>query len=450
MPYRLPLALSDFTAGAVPLTAMVNSKQAVFKVNKQPPSDAPPQAYSTVINCRKPGGRRALAAAAGNREVKTQRVRLAKIPGVDFGPDRKRKRDGDDDAHREGSSTEMVASNSSGSANPPKTISRQHIPPPKFRRGKAVGKSIDLDTWFTILSFSDPAQLLEMRTKIASCYRFLRDNPMLWKHSRNYYHHGTLPDPPVAELTEFQYAHLRHGHGCMGCGTPSTRKTYWAFLRRWCKNCLQARVIKEQDVGGLLKDSKGEDLSFLQKCLPSGIFDSWGNFTGVGPATSHSLKTVYLKADVLLLVAEYERESSANRDNWLTEGRNWIAKKQEMVEERRRFAEAMQAWEDSTRQTKSFDYSQRKAQRKRYFVEKALHLSITLREMECCPAYRRAIAIPKEPNMTSWLQLKPKLEKEVRDLRALGGRPSLPFPLPDGPAGFHFSGSSTPSTDFYM
>ncbi|KAF1960361.1 hypothetical protein CC80DRAFT_489535 [Byssothecium circinans] len=409
---------------------MVNSTQAVFKVNKQTPLNAPPLPYSGVINYRKPGGKRAPA--------KTQRVRL--IPGVDIEPDRKRKRDeGEHVQRREMSISTTVVATEAPARIPTATAHR--IPPPKFRRGKVIGKSIDLDTWFTILSFSNPAQLLEMRTKIASCYRFLRDNPMLWKHSRSHYYHGTLPDPP-SELTEFQYAHLRHGHGCMSCGTPSTRKTYWAFLRRWCKNCLQAKTVKEQDMAALMKDSTGEDLSYLQKCLPSAIFDSWGNFTGVGPATTHSLKTVYLKSDAKALVAEYERESAADRTTWFAEMRTWIANKQELVEERRRFADAMQAWEDNTRHSKSLKYQQRKSQRKEYFAEKASHLSITVREMECCPAYRRAIQIPKEANNTSWLQLKPKLEKEVADLRARA--PS------NAPVTFPFSGSSTPSNNFYI
>ncbi|KAF2256350.1 hypothetical protein BU26DRAFT_513183 [Trematosphaeria pertusa] len=426
---------------------MVNSKNVAFKVNKQTPtSAAPPQAYGTVINCRKPGGKRALKE---EKEVKSRRVRLAKVSGAEEW-DRKRKR-ADDPIHEDVANPrpkKLAVSNRDPASSSALAIRERPFAPPrpqlhkptKFRRGKALAKGVDLDCWFTILSFSDPAQLLEMRAKIASCYRFLRDNPKLWEHSRNYYYGGTLPDPP-SELTEFQYAHLRHGHGCMACGTPSTRKTYWAFLRRWCKTCLQSKTIKEQDAMDMFKDANGEDISFISKCLPAGIFDSWGNFVGVGPANAHSLKTVYLYSDVKKLVDDFVKESRDNYVSWHAEMRTWISNRVKVVEERREFARKMELWEDATRQSKSFDYHEKKQARKLFFVDKAAQLvpPISLMEMECCPSYRRAIAIPKDPNMTSWLQLKPKLEKEAATLKSRGG--------PRERGLYSLSESSTPSID---
>ncbi|CAI6338191.1 unnamed protein product [Periconia digitata] len=430
---------------------MVNSKHAAFKVNKQTPANGPPpQAYSTVINCRKPAGKRALALKERGGDVKELRtLRFTKIPGVPCPEQLPQKRKFLDDVDLafgvdQGPFAKKACTAPTSSDGRRSLIAAKPSTgmPTKFRRGKSVSKPLDLDSWFTILSFSDPAQLLEMRAKIPSCYRFLRDNPMLWKHSRDYYYRGTLPDLPPHELTEFQYAHLRHGHGCMSCGTPSTRKTYWAFLRRWCKSCLQSKTIKEVDAIDLFKDQKGEDVSFLQKCLPSGIFDSWGNFVGVGPAATLSYKTVYLISDVNALVAEYNQESIVKGGPW--DMRTWMAAKTQVVEERHQFARKMELWEDSTRASKSFEHLAKKQARKEYFAEKAAHLSppVYLRDMECCPSYRRAVAIPKEPNMTSWLQLKPKLEKEAADLRATGGAPSQ---LPT----FPMSGTSTPCTDLY-
>jgi hypothetical protein len=409
---------------------MVNSKNVAFRVNKQTPwTGPPPQAYGTVINCRKPGGKRALG---GETEVKSQRVRLSKIDGSED-QDAKRKRGDEGVGHlqlREGVLPVGVLAHETGLA----LSARQSSPTPqpqvykptKLRRGKTSSKGVDIDCWHTILSFSDPAQLLELRTKISSCYRFLRDYPMLWKHSRTYYFHGTLPDPP-AELTEFQYAHLRHGYGCMRCGTRTTRKTYWAFLRRWCKVCLQLRTIKEHDAMALFKNEKGEDISYIRKCLPSGIFDSWGNFVGVGPATTHSLKTVYLTSEIQQLVADFVAETKSNDGSEPVDMTNWIAAKVKVVNERHEFARKMELWEDMARQSTSSKHSGKKAARKTFFVWKASLLSppMSLREVESCPSYRRAIAIPKEPNMTSWLLLKPKLEKEVAELRAKGGLPPM-------------------------
>ncbi|PSN68723.1 hypothetical protein BS50DRAFT_323334 [Corynespora cassiicola Philippines] len=427
---------------------MVNSKNVAFKVNKQTPSSGPPpRAFGTVINCRKPAGKRALK---GVDEVRSQQVPLTRVHGSTQ-LDKKRKREEEDSKngesatnHADGSAVVSAAGTSSAppmKQRPFPSLRPQLPKPTRFRRGKTLSKGVDLDCWFLILSFSDPAQLLEMRSKIASCYRFLRDNPMLWKHSRSYYYGGDLPDPP-SELNEFQYAHLRHGHGCMSCGTPSTRKTYWAFLRRWCKACLHSKTVKEQDALALFKDANGDDISFIQKCIPAGTFDSWGNFVGVGPASTHSLKTVYLLSDVQRVVADYIRDSRENYVSWHAEMRTWINDRVAVVDERREFARKMELWEDMTRTSKTYDYQEKKQARKTYFIEKASQLTppISQNDMERCPSYRRAVAIPKDPNMTSWLQLKPKLQKEVSELVSMN---TILMNLYTG------SGSSTPGADFY-
>ncbi|KAF1849894.1 uncharacterized protein K460DRAFT_270293 [Cucurbitaria berberidis CBS 394.84] len=426
---------------------MVNAKNVAFKVNKQTPfSQTIAGAYGTVINCRKPAGK---ASSREHKEVRSHHVPLANVPGAS-----KRKR-GEEGKREFDESTSLSISSGSHATeiliptrdHPLLNQQWQQRKPTRLRRGKTLSKGVDLDCWFTILSFSDPAQLLEMRSKIASCYRFLRDNPMLWKHSRNYYYGSGMPDPP-SQLTEFQYAHLRHGHGCMSCHAPNTRKTYWAFLRRWCKTCLQAKTLKEHEAMVLLRNANGEDISYLHKALPSGIFDSWGNFVGVGPASTHSLKTVYLLSDVEALIAEYTRERQQDLD-WHAELRSWHAKKIDLVEERKTFAKKMEMWEETTRTSKSFDYQAKKSARKVYFERKALQLNppISVRDMEACPSYRRAVAIPKEPNNTSWLQLKPKLEKEAADLAALkvqGGT------LDSHISTASTSGTSTPNSNMEM
>ncbi|KAI8934256.1 hypothetical protein NX059_008999 [Plenodomus lindquistii] len=398
---------------------MVNAKYVAFKVNKQPTiSQGPAQAYGTIINCRAQAGKHA---GQAQKEVRSHHVPLSNVPGA-----LKRKR-GDDGKHECAESTAATSCHENSMTPPPALLQRplltqhwQQCKPVRRRKCETTSKGVDLDSWFTILSFSDPAQLLEMREKIASCYRFLRDNPMLWKHSRSYYYGSDMPDPP-SELTEFQYAHLRHGHGCMSCGAKSTRKTYWAFLRRWCKACLQSKTIRESDALALLKGENGEDISFIKSCLPPGIFDSWGNFVGVGPAATHSLKTIYSVLDVRKLVAEYIAEArtrSADQEELRTWYATWHADKMKIIEERKVFAKQMELWEETTRSTKSIDYQARKFARKVFFQKKALQLTppIELQQLEACPSYRRAIAIPKAPNITSWNQLRPKLEKEAAEM----------------------------------
>ncbi|KAF9693799.1 hypothetical protein EKO04_008360 [Ascochyta lentis] len=425
---------------------MVNVKNVAFKVNKQTPiSQAPPRAYGTVINCRKPGGKRAFKEL---KEVRSHSVPLTNVSGT-----KKRKRD----EQKSEAFQRQIAFTTSSPANaqaslaalrhggqPLITQKLKQIKPTRFRKGKVLEKGVDLDCWFTILSFSDPAQLLEMRQKIASCYRFLRDNPMLWVHSRNYYYGSDMPEPP-SDLNEFQYAHLRHGHGCMSCGAPSTRKTYWAFLRRWCKTCLQSKTVKEHDALVIMRMVGIDDVSLLRKCLSSGVFDSWGNFVGVGPASTHSLKTIYLLSEVQKLETEIRDATTLYPATWSAELRPSMAEKAAFVDERRAFARKMELWEEATRSNKASDYQAKKAARKAYFEHEASRLDppISLKEMEACPCYRRAIAIPKDPNNTSWQQLKPKLEKEAAEL-ALGR-----FTSPEtrvGTASASASGTCTPTS----
>jgi hypothetical protein len=425
---------------------MVNVKNVAFKVNKQTPiSQTPPQAYGTVINCRKPGGKRTFREP---KEVRSHSVPLTNVSGT-------KRRKGNEE--RSGNLRRQIEFITSSPANaqaalaalrhdgqPLITQKLKQIKPTRFRKGKILEKGVDLDCWFTILSFSDPAQLLEMRQKIASCYRFLRDNPMLWVHSRKYYYGSDMPEPP-SDMNEFQYAHLRHGHGCMSCGAPSTRKTYWAFLRRWCKTCLQSKTVKEHDAMVIMRTVGIEDVALLRRCLPSGVFDSWGNFVGVGPASTHSLKTIYLLSEVQRLEVEIGDAARLNPTTWSTELRPAIAQKAALVEERRTFARKMELWEETTRSTKASDYQAKKAARKAYFEHRASELDppISLKEMEACPSYRRAIAIPKDPNNTSWQQLKPKLEKEAADLAL--GRLATPE-TGAGTASASASGTSTPNS----
>jgi len=405
---------------------MVNAKNFAFQVNKQTPiAQGPAQAYGTVINCRKPAGKRA---GHVQKEVRSYHVPLSNIPGA---PKRKWGEDGNSEAEQ---FICWTAQQGTSIMPPPTALDRpmltqywQQRKPTRLRKGKTLSKGFDLDCWFVILSFTEPAQLLEMREKIASCYRFLRDNPMLWKHSRNYYHGKDMPDPP-SELTEFQYAHLRHGHGCMSCGAKNTRKTYWAFLRRWCKACLQTRSLKEHEALAMMRDQNGKDISFLARCLPSGIFDSWGNFVGAGPATTHSLKTFYSLPDVKEIVAEYILEAdrrSSDQAEWHTWYVTWYTNKIKVIEERKAFAKKMELWEESTRLSKTCDYQAKKSARRLYFVEKAKQLTppLDLRQLEACPSYRRAIVIPKDPHISSWNQLRPKVEKEAAALAVQIGPP---------------------------
>lgn len=140
----------------------------------------------------------------------------------------------------------------------------------------------------------------------------------------------------------------------------------------------------------------------------------------MGPASTHALKTIYLRSDVQKLVAEFHRESREKTPNteetaaWWTE---WLAAKAKQVEERQMFAKKMEQWEEMQRTARTSDYNAKKSRRKNFFKEKASQLTppISVKELEACPAYKRAITIPKDPNNTSWDLLKPKIVKEAAE-----------------------------------
>lgn len=194
-----------------------------------------------------------------------------------------------------------------------------------------------------------------------------------------------------------------------------------------CKDCLTNQVVKEYEAMALLKGPDGEDISFIRAALPSGIFDSWGNFVGVGPASTHALKTIYLRSDVEKLAAEYNREKQQQQSSDTSEPPTWIATwlaaKATKIEERQAFAKKMEQWEEMQRTARTAEYSSKKSRRKAYFKEKAAQLTppIGIKELEACPSYKRAVTIPKDPNNTSWDLLKPKIVKEAAENAARRG-----------------------------
>ena len=65
----------------------------------------------------------------------------------------------------------------------------------------------------------------------------------LWKMNRMENHGSDLPGP-FPGMREDEYANLLEGLGCMDCGNPKTRKTYWLWQKRWCFPCFQKNTLK--------------------------------------------------------------------------------------------------------------------------------------------------------------------------------------------------------------
>ena len=114
----------------------------------------------------------------------------------------------------------------------------------RLRVSNPVKAFLPPEIWKLILEQSSPALLLRARALSRSFYNVLTygSEQSTWTAARKLTYGDHHPDPP-AGVDEIQYADLLEGHGCQSCKNVKTRKTYWAFLRRWCESCLNERVV---------------------------------------------------------------------------------------------------------------------------------------------------------------------------------------------------------------
>ena len=144
----------------------------------------------------------------------------------------------------------VTASKTSASISTKKTAIAKTRPhaggPTKLRAGRPVKTALCADLWPIIFQYSESSVLLHMKD-VAPLFQEILGKKSVWKESRVYNYGDKIP-PPIPGLEEWQYADLRHGQGCMGCKKERTRKTYWAFLRRWCKACLHSRIVGVRNI----------------------------------------------------------------------------------------------------------------------------------------------------------------------------------------------------------
>lgn len=193
-------------------------------------------------------------------------------------------------------------------------------------------------------------------------------------------------------------------------------------------------------IAGILKPSmeNSDDLASFWRCLPSGVLDTWGNFLGVGPAQTHSLKTVYVKADVDKFAAECQARLKKNNNVWTDDDRAWVRERTKLMEERRAFAHKIEKWEEKSRAAKTLQNQTFKESRRTFFTERGNEFDPPMlqAEMEGYKAFDRSIKITKSPNVACWQMLKPKLEAEraaklaaAKEVVAVERRSAIPIDL---------------------
>ena len=123
---------------------------------------------------------------------------------------------------------------------------KQPSGPLRLRKSKPVKAYIPPELWKLVFEHSSPALLLRAKNLNRNFYKSLTSGCQLslWATARKLTYGAEHPNPP-AGISEIHYADLLEGQGCQGqgCKNKKTRKTYWAFLRRWCENCLDAKVV---------------------------------------------------------------------------------------------------------------------------------------------------------------------------------------------------------------
>ena len=124
------------------------------------------------------------------------------------------------------------------------TPPRQPKGPLRLRISKPVKAFLPPELWKLVIEQSSPALLLRARTLNRNFYYGLTNGSeqSSWTRARKLTYGEDHPNPPTG-VNEIQYADLLEGQGCQGCKNPKTRKTYWCFLRRWCEECLDKRVV---------------------------------------------------------------------------------------------------------------------------------------------------------------------------------------------------------------
>lgn len=113
--------------------------------------------------------------------------------------------------------------------------------PTRLRKNKPVETDIHMDIWELILPYC-PLGFLFTANNIDKRFRKRLTYESLWKKCRVQNYGADMPDP-LPGMKEWDYAKLIEGLGCMGCTNKKTRKTYWAFQKRWCAKCLEKNTI---------------------------------------------------------------------------------------------------------------------------------------------------------------------------------------------------------------
>ena len=137
--------------------------------------------------------------------------------------------------------TNVVKRNVGGRPKATLTKQKKHVGPTRLRKNKPVAADVHMDIWELILPYC-PLRFLFTARNVSKLFRERLAYSSLWKKCRIRNYGTEMPDA-LSGMKEWDYANLLEGLGCMGCTNKKTRKTYWAFQKRWCAKCLEKNTI---------------------------------------------------------------------------------------------------------------------------------------------------------------------------------------------------------------
>lgn len=298
----------------------------------------------------------------------------------------------------------------------PKAQPGNGLKPTRLRQNNPVKAELNVDIWEHIFQFTHPATLFALRDS-NRFFRYVLSHDKNWQASRISTFGADMPGPPGG-ITEQRYCDLLVGNGCEHCGrSPSVRKVYWAFLKRWCNECYRNQTVREKDAKAELPANPA-----LLTTIMSATRDSWGQYMGAGPVRSlhgggDGRVLCYRRTDVQRLRAEYEAYTAAedpclSSDEKAAALAEWVRERVDRTAAFLEHVRGIEAWQRRETMTKLQGYSEFREQRRTLFQERVQEFlpQMTQYQLEHHEAYQRAIKISKPASERAWDLLYEKLK----------------------------------------
>ncbi|KAG9232512.1 hypothetical protein BJ875DRAFT_505967 [Amylocarpus encephaloides] len=170
------------------------------------------------------------------------------------------------------------------------------------------------DLWMRVFEFAPPSFLKKARLVSRSWKAAIDQFDSIFVNCRKENFGFDMPEPPTG-MTERQYGDLLGGKGCQepGCINRQATRTYWSWSKRWCAECWERAIEREDRILKTHQNHFGRSTVVkMLESIPVAIHDSFvkpHDYTeeveirARGPPR---LYKCYLDQDVKRIIAEYE------------------------------------------------------------------------------------------------------------------------------------------------